>query len=129
MTNKEKILEIASTLCRNSQAEMSRRLGLSQTAVNTWLKRGTIDYEKISETFPEVSAEWLLRGEGSMLKTQPTQIHNTVNGTGDAVSGTKIQTDSPAIAEEIQALRKELEALRTQNFKLTNQLLVLMARK
>ena len=55
MTNKEKILEIASTLCRNSQAEMSRRLGLSQTAVNTWLKRGTIDYEKISEELEHIS--------------------------------------------------------------------------
>lgn len=129
MNGNNKIFEIIATLCNNNQSEFARRLSTKQPTVASWLRRGTIDYEKVLAAFPEVSAEWLLRGEGSMLKTQPTQIHNTVNGTGDAVSGTKIQADSPAIAEEIQALRKELEALRTQNFELTNQLLVLMARK
>lgn len=70
MLNGEKIRQILITLCNNNQSEMARRLGLSQPTINAWLKRNSIDYDKIASAFPELSAEWLLRGQGDMLKDQ-----------------------------------------------------------
>ena len=48
MLNGEKIRQILITLCNNNQSEMARRLGLSQPTINAWLKRNSIDYDKIA---------------------------------------------------------------------------------
>ena len=81
MNNQKKLLEIIDSLCNSNQSEFARRMGMPQPTIASWLKRGTLDYEKISSIFPELSAEWLLREEGDMLKSAITQ-----NATGENVT-------------------------------------------
>jgi phage repressor protein C with HTH and peptisase S24 domain len=44
-------------------------LGIKQNTLSTWKSRNTIDYEKIIEKCDFVDANWLLKGDGSMLSS------------------------------------------------------------
>lgn len=52
-----------------SKTRFARRLGISPQGVSTWLSRGTIDYELIYAKCENINADWLLSGEGPMLRT------------------------------------------------------------
>lgn len=49
------------------------KMGVTEFVVSNWVKRGagTSVIMKIKNAFPEVSVEWLLSGEGEMLKDAP----------------------------------------------------------
>lgn len=49
--------------------EYADYLGISPQGLSKWYERNFYDIDKLSTVFPEISAEWLLRGEGNMLKT------------------------------------------------------------
>lgn len=55
-----------------SKSRFAKRLGISPQGVSTWLSRGTIDYELVYAKCENINADWLLSGEGSMLRTDGT---------------------------------------------------------
>lgn len=56
---------------------LSKLVGIAQTTLNTQLRGeralSVLVVVKILETFPEISAEWLLRGEGEMYRNNNEQ--------------------------------------------------------
>ncbi len=48
--------------------EFAKYLGISSANISAWFKRNTFDYNIIVDKFPEVNKNWLLTGEGEMLK-------------------------------------------------------------
>ena len=50
-----------------TRADFARIIGLPYQNVANWFRRDTFDIELLSKVFPEVSAEWLLRGTGAMI--------------------------------------------------------------
>lgn len=83
---KEKLLTVAQ-IFDLSKAELARKMGISKSNfVGESLKselNGAF-LVKFCEQFPEVSAEWLLRDQGPMLKTESKEcteqnINNGVN--------------------------------------------------
>lgn len=53
-------------------AEFARFLGITTANMYTWIKRSTYDASTILAKCPDISAEWLLTGEGEMLKEKPS---------------------------------------------------------
>lgn len=53
-------------------------LGINQSTLSNWHSRGTMDYEKIISKCEEIDANWLLTGEGKMIKDIPidTSLEN-----------------------------------------------------
>lgn len=51
-----------------NKSEFARMLGVSPQAISTWMSRNTFDIDIIHSKCVNVSAEWLLTGEGEMLK-------------------------------------------------------------
>jgi len=49
--------------------DFARYLGIKPQALSNWYARNTLDLHILSDRFPEVDGNWLLTGEGSMLKT------------------------------------------------------------
>lgn len=64
--------ELINHYANGNNTKFANLLGVSQQVVANWKKRGVLDYELILEKLPEVSAEWLMRGIGSMLKDGTT---------------------------------------------------------
>lgn len=101
----QRISELISLKTRGSVSAFSRIIGLSQTTLNNYMiRRRKISLEvctNILEEFPDVSAEWLLRGEGPMFHnsaSSPSNVNNfelsknkavgNHNNVGDTTSAT-----------------------------------------
>lgn len=52
-----------------TDSEFAEFLGVKQPTVSTWRKRNTIDYDLIITKCNDIDANWLLTGEGKMLKS------------------------------------------------------------
>jgi len=53
-----------------NQAKFAEKLGIPAQNISAWLKRNTFNAELIFSKCEGVSAEWLLSGEGEMLKEE-----------------------------------------------------------
>ena len=66
-----------------SVSELATRIGKPQTTVNNWLiakRKPQMDFIfQILNSFEDVSAEWLLRGEGEMIKNISSNVNAGVN--------------------------------------------------
>lgn len=78
MTVKERVLKFIEAKELNA-ALFERKCDLSNGYVNNIRQSiGRISLEKILRTFPELSREWLLFGDGEMLVIEP-DVENDVN--------------------------------------------------
>ena len=78
---KRDILErLISHYANGNKAKFSNLLGVSPQSISTWLARNTFDVDKIYANCVGISGDWLLTGEGSMLKDTPPPIAHQVNG-------------------------------------------------
>lgn len=55
-----------------SQAAFAKRLGITPQNMSSWFSRGAYNEEVLAVAFPELSGDWLLLGEGPMLKADRT---------------------------------------------------------
>lgn len=54
-----------------NKSQFARLLGIKPQTINTWDARGTFDLELIYSKCEGISGDWLLTGEGPMLKESP----------------------------------------------------------
>lgn len=109
----ERIQKLIKEKCgERGETSFSKIVGIPQVTLNNYVKgRRGISYEVIEAiltAFPEVSAEWLLRGEGEMLKTS------------SALATTDV--DVSKYVNEIENLKREVAKLEGQNELLREQL-------
>ena len=57
----------------SSDADLARELGVTANNLSKWRMRNTYDVATLSSRYPELSADWLLTGEGNMLREQSTE--------------------------------------------------------
>lgn len=85
------------------------KMGVTEFVVSNWVKRGagTSVIMKIKNAFPEVSVEWLLSGEGEMLKDSadeaPQKPHKAPKEVEVVPDGSRIIQTLPIIPIEAQA--------------------------
>lgn len=114
MTTKEKIIQYLSFK------------GISPTKAETMLKWGkgaltkssSISIDKLEEfllLFDDLSSEWLMRGEGNMLKSPHQEIGNIANSTsiGNNLNGNNNNISSNSSMEHLQ--REYLDMLRKKD--------------
>ena len=75
----EGVLQSVISICRQksvSESQFAKMIGSNQKTINQQLRgERSISLDTISKilsSFEDISSEWLLRGEGDMLKPQPT---------------------------------------------------------
>ena len=66
--------EIKEHLNLRYDKEFADFLGIKTTTLAMWYKRNTYDIELIFKKCEFLSAEWLLTGQGSMLKSELVQV-------------------------------------------------------
>ena len=60
-----------------NKTKFAAQVGIKPQLVSTWLSRGTYDAEVLYAGCPEVSGDWLLSGEGEMLKDKQNDMKNS----------------------------------------------------
>ncbi len=101
-----------------NKARFAKIVGVSPQAINTWLARNTFDVDKIFANCEYVNGDWLLSGEGEMLKRQPAQsVGNGATAIGEnAIAGAVIHgginekggLPDAVLQERIESLEKLL---------------------
>ena len=68
MTKTEQLNQLVAHYANGVKAEFARMLGITPQNLNSWYVNKYIDIKKVFHTCPGVSADWLVTGEGEMLK-------------------------------------------------------------
>ena len=115
-TEKEKLNALIAHFAHGNGTEFARQLGVTQGCISGWQKRGTFDFKLIAEKFPSVSAEWILRSQGEMLRAAITNTFQTNYGdravqVGGDNTGNISTGDAAA---EVVSLRQQLAEAREE---------------
>lgn len=70
MNKKDMVIALISHYSNGNKAHFANRLGITPQSISTWISRNTFDIDKIYANCEGISAEWLLTGEGEMLREQ-----------------------------------------------------------
>ncbi len=68
--------EIKSHYNIDGDSEFARFLGIKPQVLHNWKKRGTFDIDVIYTKCLNISAEWLITGQGEMFKNQQVEKKN-----------------------------------------------------
>ncbi len=68
MRKKAMLLDLIQHYCSGNKAQFARMLDITPQTISTWLTRDTFDADKIFAKCEDVNGDWLLSGEGQMLK-------------------------------------------------------------
>ena len=75
MSKSDMILALIEHYSNGNKAQFASRLGITPQGLSTWIKRNTFDAELIFSKCEDVSAKWLLTGEGELIaKNHQTTI-------------------------------------------------------
>lgn len=74
MNKSEMLNQLISYYSGGNKSAFAKMLGIKPQSVNTWIIRNTFDTNLIYSKCNNVSAEWLLTGEGNMLKKDGSHV-------------------------------------------------------
>ena len=69
MDKKDRLLKLIELFTGGNKSEFARMIGVTPQAISTWISRNTFDIDIVYSKCINVSPEWLLTGEGDMLKS------------------------------------------------------------
>lgn len=83
-----------------NKAQFAKRLGISPQALSMWFTRNSFDAELLYTKCEGLSGDWLLSGEGEMLKS--SQIVNNPNGSNIDFSDINMKKMSAKVVVEFE---------------------------
>ncbi len=120
MMDRKRILDqLIVRFAQGNQSKFARMLNCQAGVVSGWLRRNTLDAERIKAAFPQVDGNWLLTGDGNMLLRQSppskqTNVHQSnVQVGGDNVIKNNENDANTENNSEIRLLRQQIESLQS----------------
>ena len=115
MVNKEQILRRLKEYKKfKSDAEFARFIGVGPTVLATWYKRNTFNIDKIANVFPEINYDFLLTGNGSMLKNEVLLPSQTTSEEIDLYKKLIASLDDTVSSQKIIIQKLQTEIIRLQ---------------
>lgn len=100
------ILKMIQYYSNGNKAQFAALLGITPQGLSTWIKRDTYDIELVFSKCENISAEWLLTGEGEMLKSSVDNPHKD----SDSVNPTTFLAKAPKDPAATDGLSSEMSA-------------------
>ena len=116
---KQRVMDLAE-IKTESISGFAKAINVAQTTLSEYLNNGKVPSFKvvngILEAFPDVSAEWLLRGEGSMYKTTelPPVDVSSEESIEHSVEVARLVREKNELIDANEELREENKMLRAQ---------------
>lgn len=99
--------------------DFAQFLGLKKTTVSNWFHGSPFDVRMIAEKMPNISAEYLLRGEGPIRRPRQGEQYTITNAGDTAIRGNistldpsvlkSFDKDKDRLVDEIKFLRSIIE--------------------
>lgn len=105
MNKSEMILALIDSYCSGNKAKFANILGVKPQTISGWISRGSFDAELIFAKFDDISAEWLLSGQGDIRKHK---IPLMVPPRSGCLFDTEVMDRLTQQAEEIGRLKERL---------------------
>lgn len=128
MNSKERLLEYLKYLGIGQNA-FENNIGVSVAYISKL--KGSIGSEvlaKIKRTYPELSIDWLVDGDGEMIRQNVTQ-NNQRDNINTASGSISINKQDDKLKEECERLRKENDRLKDELLKAKQAIIDLMLEK
>lgn len=116
---KQRVKQLLEDKCTNVNA-LSKSIGISQTTLNEQIngsgKVSLLVVSALLDLYPEVSAEWLLRGDGEMIKGSDTACvidNERTCAREDADMIRRQQREIDGLYDRIEELKKDIARLQT----------------
>lgn len=113
----ERIREIISYY-KLSDRQFAIKIGVTQSVIGSMFQKGTEPSSKVIQltaaSFPEISLDWFIRGEGEMIKNpakEAARIERLVDTIATLQEAINVKTDT------ISVLQERIKQLETQNSK------------
>lgn len=107
MNKRDQVNALISYYSDGNKTTFATKLGLKPQSISNWIARNTFDADLIYSKCENISAEWLLTGEGEMLKSETPKIEEN----SEAVSDPE---PSRIISELTEVIRTQAKALLEQ---------------
>lgn len=102
-------------------AELARFLGVAPNTITNWYSRKTFDLDVIYTKCVDINIDWLLTGEGSMLrhasKPDPEVVAHPAQGVGEGIPLIPISAMAGAFSGDQQVMEYECERYVVPAFK------------
>lgn len=112
MEKRDMIEVLVSYYCGGNKAKFAAKLGIKPQALSMWISRNSFDAELIYKNCEDVSAEWLLSGEGDMLNKTEQSAVASGNGSVAVTGNNNIAGSNNAVLQERMKLLEQLLAER-----------------
>lgn len=103
-----------------SNAKLASFLGIPPTTLSSWYSRNTFDLDLIYEKCVEINLNWLLTGEGEMLRSEekPEHAQHIQSKLDDSILYNIVQSLQEEKKEKEQKIEKLTEELRAMERKI-----------
>ncbi len=109
MGKKDMILALIEHYSNGNKAQFASLLGITPQGLSTWIKRESFDIELIFSKCEDVSAQWLLTGEGEMIKDDKREVAHQAENPKEGIPLIPFSAMAGALTGEQSALEYECE--------------------
>jgi phage repressor protein C with HTH and peptisase S24 domain len=109
MEKRDILEQLISHYANGNKAKFATLLGVSPQSISTWLARNTFDVDKIYANCVGVSGDWLLTGDGSMLKGESLPVAHQITSPKEGIPLIPLSAMAGALTGEQTVLEYECE--------------------
>ena len=109
MEKRDILEQLISHYANGNKAKFATLLGVSPQSISTWLARNTFDVDKIYANCVGVSGDWLLTGDGSMLKGKSLPVAHQTTSPKEGIPLIPLSAMAGALTGEQTVLEYECE--------------------
>lgn len=111
------INELKNYLNIKTDSEFAKFLGLKQNTISSWKSRNSLDYDLIISKCDQINANWLLTGEGEMLKSKVSNNNLEPDANFEEIQGlTDVALyDVQLLEEKLKKANKRIKILEDLN--------------
>lgn len=123
MEKKDRLHQLIEHYSGGNKGKFAAKIGVKPQTLSMWLARGTLDYDVVFTHCEHLNGEWLITGEGEMIKHSneakaPAANVSTEHADKTPVAPSNSSTDNQLLdiirqqAEEIGQLKERLRVLK-----------------
>lgn len=118
----ERLSQVSDFYRLKSTSDFAKKIGISHQAASNYIKgkqQPTLEViAKISQAFSAISADWLLTGEGPMLKDGTPAEPKAPQSAGTSSEELKLRIQNELLKEQLAEAREEITQLRVELLRL-----------
>ncbi len=111
MDKKGMLLAMIAHYSNGNKTQFAKILGISPQGLNTWISRNTFDAECIYSKCLNISAQWLLTGQGSMLVNEAAEGQEAQ---AEGATSTATDTQYTQMMDKMLEMAQEIGRLKEQ---------------